>query len=183
MTPGRHAPGVFCLQSLRQSIVLLGGRQDWRGIASHVDCSFWSGWHTRALRTAGGRANPRGEHFSLWHVAHQLDGMLSTGPDRPIHAKSHGYLAGLACGYRCRFLWRLHHVLQLRLGNREDAGRWRVGARYRLRRGERLSRLGAERRWHPAGQPLVKEPTVWSRRRVASPHPPAICMNIKGKDL
>jgi protein CrcB len=55
------------------------------------------------------------------------------------------------------FFGGLHHFLEFRLGNRQDAGRRRVGTRHGLRRSERSRRPDVERRWHSAGQPLVSK--------------------------
>jgi len=156
MTPGRRAPGVFCLQFSGHPFALLGGLQDWRGIASHVDCYFRCCGHAGALRPARPRADSCSKHFSVWHVAHKFDRLLFARPDRPVHFESHGHLARLARGYCRRLLWRLHHVLELRMGNGQDAGRWRVGARHSVCRGERRCRTVAKRSWYPAGKPAVR---------------------------
>src|SRR6266849_8439302 len=96
--------------------------------------------------------------------------MLSARPDRAVHAESHGHLTELACGYRCRLLWRLHHFLEFRLGNREDAGRRRVDTRHGLCWSKRSDRLALECGWHPTGQPLVSRGTSrWNERRTPSP--------------
>src|SRR6266481_6616411 len=109
--------------------------------------------------------------------------MLFARADRPVYFESHGDLAGLARGHRRGLLWRLHNVLELRLGDGQDAGRRRVAARYGVCRGERRCRVVAERRWHPAGQSAMRtESTARLQSRYPLP-PPSIRMNVKRKDL
>src|SRR5258708_6614202 len=144
MTPGSRAPGVFCLQMSWPSIGTSEQAADWRGIASYVDCDLRRHRYARALRPPGRSANTHGEHFSFWHAADQFVRLLPARLDWPIHAQSPGDFAGLARGHCRRLLRRLHNVLQFRLGNREDAGGWRVGPRCRLCRRKRDRRAAPE---------------------------------------
>jgi hypothetical protein len=50
---------------------------------------------------------------------------------------------------------RLHHVFQLRVGNRENAGSWRMVSR-RLRCGQRSCRIVAVGRGNPSGEPILR---------------------------
>src|SRR6266852_7904627 len=129
--------------------------RDWSDNASCADRDLWRSWHTGAVWTARPRANSYGKHVSLRHSAHQFVRLLPARLDRPVHAQSHGYFAGLARGHRRRLLRRLHYLLQLRLGNRQNAGRRRVAPRLCLRRRQRRSRLALVRRRNPPGKPFL----------------------------
>src|SRR6266850_7381870 len=96
MTPGSlAAPGVFLLVNRGPF-----ARSQWRVadrsyVASSIDRDLWRHWHAGALRFAGTRASPHGEHFPLRHSARQFVRLLSARIDRPVHSQSHGDFAGL----------------------------------------------------------------------------------------
>jgi len=129
---------------------------DWSDTASCADRGFWRRWHAGALRPPGRRTSPRGKHLPCRHPGRQLNWLLPARLDRPIHAQSSGDFAGLARGHCRRFLRRLHNVLKLRLGNRQDARRRRVAPRHRLRISQRGCRLATERRRHPSRQQVLR---------------------------
>src|ERR1700756_2305855 len=60
--------------------------------------------------------------------------MFSAGSDRTTDIESHAGFRGHAHGHRGWIFRGLHHVFQLRMGNRENAGRWRMAARWHLHR-------------------------------------------------
>src|SRR5216684_2744698 len=81
--------------------------------------------------------------------------MFLAGAHRTVNAEPHGDPAGLADG-DCRwFFWRLHDVFELRMGNGEDAGGWRVAAGFHLRGGECCGRIAAVRGWDSAGEQVL----------------------------
>src|SRR6266404_7856194 len=63
--------------------------------------------------------------------------MFSAGPDRTTDIEPHAGFRGNAHGYCGWIFRRLHHLFQLRMGNRENVGRWRVAAGKHLRRSQR----------------------------------------------
>src|SRR5450432_352501 len=138
MTPGcLVAPGVFCFSGW--SIKFWAA--DWRYFENSIDRVIWSRRHARSLWVAGRGAGSNGRNISVWHVAGESYGMFFSGIDRAVYVKSHGDFAGLARGDCRGVLWRLHDFFQLWVGNGQDDGSRRVGARFRLYRRQRNRRI------------------------------------------
>src|SRR6266436_4249523 len=148
MTPGsRAAPGVFCCAPRQLP--------DWSQIAPDTNRCIWCPGNACPLRSAGRRANSLWQRVPLWHFGHKSDGLLPSGPDRTIHSEPPGDLSRLARGHRRGLLWRIHDLFELRLGDGQDAGRWRVAARDHIRRHERRGRLASLGSGHSAGEPIL----------------------------
>src|SRR5215472_351760 len=170
MTPGglprcfRGSPSVrsFLLGSERvpNEPVACRHAAEWRRFATLADCCLWCRGHARALRPPGPRAASCGQRFPLRHAARQFDGLLLPWLDRPVHHESHGAARGLARGHYGRLLWRLHDLFQLWLGNGQNAGRWRVARRNRLRGCKRGGGPAVIRSRHPPRQQILVVRTV-----------------------
>src|SRR5215469_11113761 len=63
--------------------------QKWRHFATLADCHLWCDWNACALWLAGPGAGSRWKRIPLRHAAHQLDGLLLSRLNRPIHDESH----------------------------------------------------------------------------------------------
>src|SRR6267142_1728493 len=120
MTPGcRAAPGVF--------LCACKCCERWAS-ENFPDCFVWRDWHARALWLARRGADPYGWDFSLRHATHQSHRMLSAWIDRPVHTESYGHFSGYPYGDSRGIFRRIHDIFQLRMGDRENAGRRRMAA-------------------------------------------------------
>src|SRR5882724_12223681 len=125
------------------------------GFANHADCGVWGDWNAGALRAAGARADTCREYVSVWDAAGQFERMFFAGIDRAIHAESSGDFTGLARGHRRGIFWRVHYVFEFWLGDRENAGRRRVGEGNDVRRRERVSGTAAFSGRDSIGEPVL----------------------------
>src|SRR5712691_5912378 len=100
--------------------------------------------------------------------------MFLAGAHRTVDAEPHGYPARLADG-DCRWVFRgVHDVFELRVGNGEDAGGWRMAAGLHLRGGERCGGIAIVRGWDSAGEQVLgaaHDAREIRRRTDADAHP------------